>query len=442
MGGRIMRKVVFFEKGFAFIIVGSLIFSGLGLIPTQTQAAINHKGYDFIIITPADFSNELQPLVTHKEQHAITTKIVTLDDIYDSVYFPVQGRDDAEKIKYFIKNVYDSWNVPYVLFVGGRALIPLRRCSNIPQEDVPIDFTSELYYADIYDTDGNFSSWDSDNDSIFGEWYNRSKAEDTQQDLTPEIGLGRLPCYKTSEVRAIVNKIIQYESTPADPSSFHTMVVAGGETFVEYPGLEGEIMTQNALDIMTGFNPVKLWYSNGNLGLLGLSIVRAINKGCGFLYLAGHGNTYVWVTSNPEGKTASMFSILNVPLLRNWGQYPVCILSGCHVCKIEKSSCLGWQLTKNQKNGAIATIGPTNVGYLGFEYNGGGMDLLELQFFREYINGTTTIGDIWRQTLIHFLDMYPIDWNLPAGENCAIDAKMVQEWILIGDPTLKIGGYS
>jgi len=103
-----MRKFVFFEKGFSFFVIGILICSGLGLIPIQTRAAIGNGGYDFIIITPADFSNELQPLVTHKEQHAITTKIVTLDDIYDSVYFPAQGRDDVEKIKYFIKNAHES----------------------------------------------------------------------------------------------------------------------------------------------------------------------------------------------------------------------------------------------------------------------------------------------------------------------------------------------
>jgi Peptidase family C25 len=437
-----MRKIDLFEKSFAFIVVGLLICSGLGLIPIQTQATISNSGYDFIIITLADFTNELQPLVADKEQHGITTKIVTLDDIYNGIYFAIQGRDNAEKIKYFIKNAYDSWNISYVLFVGSPIFIPLRRSNTIPEADVLVNFTSELYYADIYDAHGNFSSWDSDNDGIFGEWYNKSKAEDIQQDLTPEIALGRLPCNDAIEVRGIVNKIIQYESTPADPSWFHTMVVAGGETFVEYPGLEGEIMTQNALDVMTGFKPVKLWYSNGNLDLLGFHIVRAINNGCGFLYLAGHGNTYIWATLNPKGKTASMFSILNIPLLHNQGEYPVCILGGCHVCKIEKSNCLGWQLTKNQKKGAIATIGPTNVGYFGFEYNGGGMDKLELQFFKEYMNGTTIIGDIWRQTLIHFLEMYPIDWNLPAGENCAIDAKMVQEWILLGDPTLKIGGYS
>lgn len=114
-----MRKIILIDKGFACIVVGLLICSGLGLIPTQTQATIN-SGYDFIIITPAGFSNELQPLAAHKEQHAITTKIVTLDDIYDSVFFPVEGRDDAEKIKYFIKNALDTWNVTYVLLVGGR----------------------------------------------------------------------------------------------------------------------------------------------------------------------------------------------------------------------------------------------------------------------------------------------------------------------------------
>ena len=51
------------------------------------------------------------------------------------------------------------------------------------------------------------------------------------------------------------------------------------------------------------------------------------------------------------------------------------------------------------------------------------------------------IGDIWQNTLKKYLANYQIDWNLPAGLNCAIDAKMVQEWILIGDPSLKIGGY-
>jgi hypothetical protein len=402
----------------------------------------NKESYNLIIISPEYFFNELQPFKVHKENHGITTKIVLINEIYNGTYFSVQGRDDSEKIKYFIKNAYDTWNISYVLLMGGPAVIPIRRCNTIPFEDVPVDFTSELYYADIYDEHSVFSTWDFDEDGVYCEWYNGSIAEDMQQDLIPEISLGRLPCYKTNEVTDIVSKIIDYESTLADDSWFKNMVVGGGETFLEYEGLEGEINTQRALDIMTDFKPVKLWYSNGKLDRFGLSIFKAISEGCGFLYLVGHGNKHIWATLDPEGKTESMFTIFHVPFLLNKGKYPVCIISGCHVCKIEKSFSLGWQLTKNQYKGSIATLGPTNIGYYGFQWGGGGLDWLELQFFKEYMNGTRIIGDIWRQVLTAFVKEYPIDWNLSAGLNCAIDAKMVQEWILIGDPSLKIGGYA
>jgi len=426
------------HKFISISVIGFLIIYGIGSYASYNYSTNN---FDLLIITPSTFLNELQLFKEHKEQYGILTKIVTLDEIYNSVFFPVEGRDDAEQIKYFIKNAYDEWNISFVLFMGGRALIPIRRCNTIPFEDVPVDFTSELYYADIYDKYGNFSTWDSDNDDLFSEWYNNSCAEDFEQDLKPEIGLGRLPCYDVDEVHDLIQKIIEYESSPADSSLFNRMVVAGGETFVEFEGLEGEIITQKALDIMSVFIPVKLWYSNGNLDRFGFKIVKEISKGCGFLYLVGHGNYYSWATLNPEGKTESIFTIFHVPLLSNRQEYPVCILSGCHVCKIEKSYFLGWQLTKQRYKGSIATIGATNVGYSGFTYNGGGLDWLELQFFKEYMNGSRFIGDIWRQALTKFAEDYPIDWSIPAGENCAIDVKIAQEWVLIGDPSLRIGGY-
>jgi hypothetical protein len=427
------------KKFISILFIGFLILSGIGSFASHNKINDN---FNLLIITSSIFSDEIQLLKEHKEKHEILTKIVTLDDIYNSIFFPNEGRDDAERIKYFIKNAYDNWNISFVLLVGGPALIPIRRCNTIPLEDVPVDFTSELYYADIYDKYGVFSTWDSDEDNLFSEWYNNSRAEDVQQDLIPEVGLGRLPCYDIDEVNYLIQKIVDYESTPSDFSWFNKMVVAGGETFLEFEGLEGEINTQKALDVMSGFIPVKLWYSNGNLDRFGFRIAREISKGCGFLYLVGHGNSYSWVTLNPEGRTESLFTVFHVPLLSNRQEYPVCILSGCHVCKIEKSFCLGWQLVRQRNKGSIATIGPTNVGYYGFTYNGGGLDWLELQFFKEYMNGSKYIGDIWRQVLTKFAEQYPIDWSSLAGENCAIDVKMAQEWVLIGDPSLKIGGYS
>ena len=437
------RKVISIGVIAVFLLLGfsslTVISDDISIEKNSFQIEVNKDDYfDLIIITNAYLISELEPLVQHKNKYGINTMIMTTEEIYNEY----QGRDNAEKIKYFIKDAKETWNISYVMLMGGQPNIPFRKSNVIPFEDIPLDFLSELYYADIYDSKGNFSSWDSDDDELYGEWYNGSKAEDNQQDLIPDVAIGRLVCYTPDEVHAIVNKIIGYEEHPADPSWFKNIVVAGGETFVEYEGLEGEIMTQNAIDVMKDFNAIKLWVSNGKLDRFGINIVRSINRGCGFLYLAGHGNTHSWATLSPEGKTASMFTIFHLLFLINEGEYPVCILSGCHVCKFSKYTCIGWQLTKKQYGGSIATIGPTAIGYLGFEWGGGGLDWLELQFFKEYANGTYILGDIWREAITKYLASYPIDWDLPAGLNCAIDAKTVQEWVLMGDPSLKIGGYS
>ena len=65
--------------------------------------------YRFIVLAPNEFSDELAPLVTHKINRGISTKFVSLSDIYNGVYFPATGRDDPEEIKYFIKNSHSKW---------------------------------------------------------------------------------------------------------------------------------------------------------------------------------------------------------------------------------------------------------------------------------------------------------------------------------------------
>ena len=55
------------------------------------------------------------------------------------------------------------------------------------------------------------------------------------------------------------------------------------------------------------------------------------------------------------------------------------------------------------------------------------------------MNKTDILGEIWGKVISAYLGAYPIDWN--SRSYSAIDAKTAQEWILLGDPSLKIGGY-
>jgi len=106
------------------------------------------------------------------------------------------------------------------LFVGDFRTIPVRYCHNA---DIlgffePF-FISELYYADIYDENGDFSSWDANNNGVFGEWTGNI-AEDSNIDLYPDVYVGRLACRNIIEVRIMVDKIIKYETKSSNQEWF------------------------------------------------------------------------------------------------------------------------------------------------------------------------------------------------------------------------------
>jgi hypothetical protein len=67
---------------------------------------------------------------------------------------------------------------------------------------------------------------------------------------------------------------------------------------------------------------------------------------------------------------------------------------------------------------------------------------MDIQLFYECgVNGTKILGDAWGYAITNYLNTYPINWSTPSAKDSAYDAKTVQEWVLFGDPSLRIGGY-
>jgi hypothetical protein len=56
------------------------------------------------------------------------------------------------------------------------------------------------------------------------------------------------------------------------------------------------------------------------------------------------------------------------------------------------------------------------------------------QFFKTVSEGKEMLGELWRGTIAKYLQTFP-------GMNNQIDAKTMEQWALMGDPSLKIGGY-
>ena len=450
--------------------------------PLHPFAPLN-DAYDMIIICFDDYASLLEPLVVHKNSHGISTKLVTLTEITDGTYFLVEGRDTQEKTKYFIKNAKETWNITYVMLVGNYAQVPIRYSfleTDKGSTYEELKFASDLYYADLYNADGSFCSWDTDKDGIYAEWPYPQQPED-KIDLAPDVYVGRLACMFKSEVKTMVNKIITYEDTTAGTDWFNRIVIAGGDTYdktieggTDYN--EGEIVTGKALEIMSQFTPVTLWTSLGNLSTNNL--LNEISKGCGFLFFAGHGSPRNWATHNNGDYSNWIGEFGNKAMgkLSNENMYPIVLVGGCHNSEIDVApinlikgfleegfhffsskagdfgsyylykwvlECWSWAFVKEQ-GGAIASIGSCGYGCdeVGDFDQDGIPDCteyydgwLELEFFRLYNQQNITIlGQTYYQDVTGYINNFPVNTN-------RYDAKVIQTHVLLGDPSLKIGGY-
>ena len=56
------------------------------------------------------------------------------------------------------------------------------------------------------------------------------------------------------------------------------------------------------------------------------------------------------------------------------------------------------------------------------------------RFYENYDNGIDILGETWKETLNDYLIIFP-------GMDYQSDAKTAQQWTLLGDPSLKTGGY-
>ncbi len=415
---------------------------------------VSANEYNFLVLSPGEYANELEDLVIHKNNIGINTKLVTLDEIYQSHYFPVEGRDDPEKVKYFIKNAVEQWGITSVLLVGGYHPFPTRETHvYVEYFDVDEPFVSDLYYADIYDADGSFASWDTNENDVFAEYDWGDSHLTDEVDLYPDIYIGRLACINETEVTTCVNKIINYETDRAYAQEWFTnLVVVGGDTFTDdtWKIDEGEYVNEVVMDILDGFIPEKIWASNGRLtgpspsGVTEIS--NAIDKGCGFVDFSGHGWINMWATHPHEDervwlpKPGGYFNS-HVAKLTNGEKLPIVVLGACSTCKFDViDDCFGWSFLSNPNGGGIGSFGVTTFGYAnggGREITGGFIEEITMNIFEVYKERANdglsiTFGEMWGMALMDYI--YP---NMEVR-----DYATLESWQPFGDPTLAVAGES
>jgi len=422
----------------------------------------NLESFDMVVISPSEFSSNLDSFVNHKNSYGIETTLVTLESIYENY----SGRDKAEKIKYFIKDAVDKLDCKYVLLIGDIKKLPTRTSFSSPWNMNGL--LTDIYYADVYNDDFKFCSWDSNENNRFGEVHDSGwppiNNDQDGVDLYADVNIGRIPCSNGEELDTVLKKIVNYEKETFGKTWFNNMVLIGGDTFplrrFGRPFVyEGEITNAAVAEQLPDFKHIKLWTSKHNLNALTFNL--AITKGAGFVSYAGHGFEMGWGTYRPNAISKIMISYYTPYLngMKNNEKLPILFFDACLTGKLDFNvsdlnhyfplltkflltftnlendpsifyPCFAWSFLKKENGGSIATIGATRVAYTWVDENGvhAGAGLLDVEFFKSYESGIT-VGEMLTQAQNYYIN------------DVGRDYFTIEEFILFGDPSLIVGGY-
>lgn len=307
--------------------------------------------YRYLMITNDAFASELDTLIGFYEARGILSKCYTLGYIDTAA----TGTDMPEKIRNFILEEYQAHDIEYVLLGGDVDVVPYRGfyCSVYSGGGYYTDnnIPSDLYFSSL---DGN---WNDDGDSRWG--------EPGEDDLLPEVAVGRLTFGDTVELHNMIHKTIMYQDNPVTADLDRPLLA--GEHLYSNPETWGSdylrLLVGNHSDSGYVTNGIPPWHDIDTLydrysSWSKQRLIDSINNGHSYIHHVGHANyNYVMKMGNAD-ITNSNFSQAN-GITRN---YPVVYTHGCMCGGFDNSDCIAERMI-GIDNFAVAFVGNSRYGW-------------------------------------------------------------------------------
>lgn len=261
------------------------------------RSSIN--GADFIIITHDDFYEAVLPLKQHREiNDSLVTEVIKISDIYHEFSW---GMFDPVAIRDFVKFAFHNWILTpkYVLLCGDGDYDYKNRKSNLDKNWIPPYETTEL---------------NEDVNRTMDEFFVMVSGDDDQ----PDLAIGRFPVQTSEETENVVEKIIEYDTTPVwNQSQAHPLedwrnivTMVGDDEYHNSSSRDETMHTKDAETIMesyipNSFNKEKIYIieyptikdpsiSGFRKPTATEALIKRINKGTLILNYVGHGGPEVW----------------------------------------------------------------------------------------------------------------------------------------------------
>ena len=405
-------------------LVGEAAFDVEYTLEAEVPQSLDDPPLDEVIITASAYETEANTLAGWRNATQVKTAVFTTDWIYDNY----GGVDEPQKIRNFIRDMFNNTGITYVLLFGDVDDVPTR-LAYVPdgEEDPPdgIEVPTDYYYECLEGT------WDPNGD---GKYADLENDDYTEIDFIPEISVGRLSVNEATAGR-VVSKIIQYEKN-FDPTWFNKMTLAGTDPFTGpgASGAEGEILKDYVQDVVqhnfTTFT--KLYETDGTLSTSAIS--ENINAGSGAVNFAGHGHYAVW-----DLGAGGTYTNNDAASLTNGYKLPVITAMACLTAGFDSiynpGNCIGEEFLRNPNGGSAAYVGSTRDawGYGSTAITEGLAGELDWRFWESYKLGIDRPGPMLAEAKIRYIASHPLNTRI---DGYYLDEKTVLEYVLLGDPAL------
>ncbi|MEN6445260.1 MAG: C25 family cysteine peptidase [Candidatus Cloacimonas sp.] len=348
--------------------------------------------------------------VWHSDR-GVSNAVFSVEDILSA--YP--GTDNAEKIRNFIINAYQTWAnssqpLEYVILGGDDEIVPERGAYGQVGDTIDLRMPTDIYFSNL---DGD---WNANQNQIWGETNDNT-------DMIPEIHIGRFPAETQTEFNNMFSKIQYY----VDNDTFsNNLALFIGEQLNDNPLTWGGDYKDNVAQYLPDeYNMHTLYQRDGTYS--SQSVYNAINAGAGIMNHMGHANESTLIGQS----NGTVESLTNT-------EYGFLYSQGCYPAAFDQrtsgnNESIGEHFVT--ASGALFSfIGNTRYGW----YSPGNVNGASEYYDRQFFNGL-------------FEQNYPalgeaLTYSRLQNLNNALSSDVMRwcyyEMVLFGDPSIEVKPFN
>jgi len=286
---------------------------------------------DYVVITHQDFREAILPLVAWRRSQGLTVQVVTITEVYDQFS---HGLADPAAIRELLRYAHANWAQPaprYVLLVGEASYDYKDNLQGPNKSLLPTSLVETAFSGQTV----------SDN------WFVCLDDED----VLPDMAIGRLPVSTVAEARAVVEKIIAYEQD-VPPGDWRQRVVLVAD------GKEASFAAQSDLlaeqSVPSSYEVSKVYA--GSVEDPQSAVAQELADGSLIVNYVGHGSIDLWSEDR-------LLSSEQIGSLGNDGRQPMVILMSCLLGFFghPERDAMAEELLLAEDGGAVAVFAPSSL---------------------------------------------------------------------------------